>query len=79
MRALAVREENTLYFEAIHPAKIAQASIRLAKGFSAIVSGLNLTNEVFGFYQGSPIWVVQREYYKPTIAGGIRWNLSNDR
>lgn len=57
----------------------AQASIRLAKGFSAIISGLNLTNEVFGFYQGSGIWTIQREYYKPTISAGIRWTLPNER
>lgn len=44
-------------------------------GFTAIVYGLNLTNEVFGFYNGSPIWVNQREYYKPTYAGGLRWSL----
>jgi TonB-dependent receptor len=57
----------------------AQASIRLAKGFSAIVYGLNLNNEVFGFYQGSPIYVAQREYYKTTYAGGLRWSLTPDR
>ncbi len=57
----------------------AQASIRLAKGFTPVVYGLNLTNEVFGFYQGSPIWVIQREYYKPTYAAGLRWSLSSDR
>ncbi|HWC15989.1 MAG TPA: TonB-dependent receptor, partial [Terriglobales bacterium] len=48
----------------------AQGSFRLAKGFSAIVSGLNLTNEVFGFYQGSAIYPIQREYYHPTISAG---------
>ena len=57
----------------------AQGSFRLSHGFSAVVYGLNLTNEVFGFYQGSPIYVVQREYYKPTIAGGIRWSLPQER
>ena len=51
----------------------AQASIRLARGLSAIVYGLNLTNEVFGFYNGSIQYMNQREYYKPTYAGGIRW------
>ncbi len=53
----------------------AQASIRLTKGFSAIVYGLNLNNEVFGFYQGSGIYTIQREYYKPTYAAGLRWSL----
>src|SRR5262249_35029066 len=49
----------------------AQMSVRLAKGFSAIVYGLNANNEVFGFYQGSSIWPIQREYYRPTIAAGL--------
>lgn len=53
----------------------AQGSYRLAKGWTAIVSGLNLNNEVFGFYNGSPQFVVQREYYKPTITFGLRWDL----
>jgi TonB-dependent receptor len=57
----------------------AQASIRLAKGFSAIAYGLNLTNEVFGFYNGSTQYPVQREYYKPTIGGGVRWNPNFER
>jgi TonB-dependent receptor len=54
----------------------AQASLRLAKGFTAVVYGLNLNNEVFGFYQGSPMYPIQREYYKPTYAAGLRWSLS---
>ena len=36
--------------------------------------GLNLTNEVFGFYQGSPQYMIQREFYKPSIAAGLRWS-----
>jgi TonB-dependent receptor len=52
----------------------AQAAVRVATGMSVIVYGLNLTNEVFGFYNGSPQYVVQREFYKPTFAAGIRWN-----
>lgn len=54
----------------------AQGSIRLSKGFSVVVYGLNLTNEVFGFYQGSPQYVVQREYYRTTVAAGLRWTLT---
>lgn len=68
--------DNYLY---AHLQVDAQASIRLAKGFSAVVYGLNLTNEVFGFYNGSPIWPNQREYYKPTIAGGVRWSLPHEK
>jgi hypothetical protein len=50
-----------------------QGSYRLGKGFHLIVSGLNLSNEVFGFYQGSTIYPTQREYYHPTVSAGIRW------
>jgi TonB-dependent receptor len=50
-----------------------QASYKLPKGFQVYAYGLNLNNEVFGFYNGSPKYVVQREYYHPTYAGGIRW------
>jgi TonB-dependent receptor len=53
----------------------AQASYKLFGGFTVYGYGLNLNNEVFGFYNGSPQYVVQREYYHPTYAGGIRWNL----
>jgi TonB-dependent receptor len=57
----------------------AQGSYRIGHGFSAIVYGLNITNEVFGFYQGSPAWPIQREYYKPTVAGGVRWELKPEK
>jgi TonB-dependent receptor len=52
----------------------AQGSVRLARGFSFIAYGLNLTNEVFGFYQGSPQFMIQREYYQPTYSVGFRWS-----
>lgn len=54
----------------------AQASVRLGRGLTAVVYGLNLNNEVFGYYNGSPQYVVQREYYARSIAGGVRWNLN---
>jgi TonB-dependent receptor len=54
----------------------AQASVRLSHGINFIAYGLNLNNEVFGFYQGSPQYMIQREYYKPTYAVGFRWNPS---
>jgi outer membrane receptor protein involved in Fe transport len=57
----------------------AQASVRLGHGLSAVVYGLNMTNEVFGFYQGSPIFVNQREWYKATYAGGFRYNLNREK
>jgi len=57
----------------------AQGSYYLGKGFTAIVSGLNLNNEVFGFYNGSPQYLVQREYYKPTYGFGFRWELGHEK
>ncbi len=51
-----------------------QGSYRLPKGLKLVVYGLNLTNEVFGFYNGSTVWPVQREFYKPTIGAGLRWS-----
>jgi TonB-dependent receptor len=50
-----------------------QGSYRIHKGLQFVASGLNLTNEVFGFYVGSPIYPIQREYYKPTVSFGFRW------
>ena len=41
--------------------------------------GKNLTNEVFGFYNGSPSLPVQREYYKPTIGAGLRWTSTPEK
>lgn len=57
----------------------AQGSVRLGKGLSFIAYGLNLTNEVFGFYQGSSQFMIQREYYQPTYAAGFRWNPSFEK
>ena len=53
----------------------AQASYRLGKGWTALFQGLNLNNEVFGFYNGSPQYFIQREYYGPTYTFGFRWDL----
>jgi TonB-dependent receptor len=50
-----------------------QGSYHFYKGIQAVVSGLNLSNEVFGFYNGSEQYPVQREYYRPTLSFGIRW------
>jgi TonB-dependent receptor len=53
----------------------AQVSYRIPHGHGThfIVSMLNLNNEVFGFYQGSEQFPIQREYYSPTISAGLRW------
>ena len=52
----------------------AQGSYRLPHGFQLIVSGLNLNNEDFGFYYGSPKYDTQREFYHPTYSFGLRWS-----
>jgi TonB-dependent receptor len=46
------------------------------RGLQAIVSMLNLNNEVFGFYTGSERFPIQREYYSRTISLGLRWTLA---
>jgi TonB-dependent receptor len=47
-------------------------------GLQAIVSGLNLNNEVFGFYLGAERYPIQREYYSRTITAGLRWTLGGE-
>jgi TonB-dependent receptor len=64
-----------VYFYA-HTQFDVQGSYRLYKGLSFFAYGLNLSNEVFGFYQGSKIYPNQREYYHPTVAVGMRWSSS---
>jgi hypothetical protein len=58
----------------------AQVSYRLphSRGTHFILSMLNLNNEVFGFYQGSEQYPIQREYYSRTIAVGLRWVSGSD-
>ncbi len=51
-----------------------QGSYRLVHGLQFVMYGLNINNEVFGFYQGSPQYMIQREYYKPSVAAGFRWS-----
>jgi hypothetical protein len=38
-----------------------------------------LNNEVFGFYQGSERYPIQREYYQPAYAFGLRWIIPVSR
>jgi TonB-dependent receptor len=57
----------------------AQGSVRLGKGLSFVAYGLDLNNEVFGFYQGSPKYMIQREYYQPTFAAGFRWSPLHEK
>lgn len=44
-----------------------------------VTAGFNFNNEVFCFYNGSPQYVAQREYYHPTYAGGLRWASSREK
>jgi TonB-dependent receptor len=55
-----------------------QGSYRITHKLSVFAYGLNVNNEVFGFYNGSPQYVVQREYYKPTVAVGLRWSSAGE-
>src|ERR1700687_2773456 len=50
----------------------AQASYAVSRRMQFVVALLNLNNEVFGFYQGSPQYPIQREFYNRTISVGIR-------
>ena len=50
-----------------------QGSVFMGRGLTFVLAALNLNNEVFGFYQGSPQYMIQREYYQPTIQAGFRW------
>ncbi len=56
-----------------------QGSYRLYRGLEVVASGLNLSNEVFGFYTGSVIYPNQREYYHPTVSAGVRWISRTER
>ena len=56
-----------------------QGSYKIARNLSVYAYGLNLNNEAFGFYNGSPQYVVQREYYKPTYAAGLRYTFSREK
>jgi TonB-dependent receptor len=56
-----------------------QGSYKITHSLQVYAYGLNLNNEVFGFYNGSPQYVVQREYYKPTYAAGLRYTLNHER
>jgi hypothetical protein len=61
------------------PLRLSSSTIYLGKGFTAVASGLNLNNAVFGFYMGSPQFFIQREYYKPTFSFGLRWELGREK
>jgi TonB-dependent receptor len=56
-----------------------QGSYRLNRGFSLMAYGLNLNNELFGFYNGQPKYMVQREYYEPTFGLGLSWSPTHEK
>ncbi len=58
-----------------HTQMDAQGSYRLKGVLELVVSVLNLNNEAFGFFQGSPQYPTQREYYGRTFTVGVK--LSN--
>lgn len=76
---LGLRGPNGDVYLYAHTQLDAQASIRLKRRLQLIVSGLNLNNEVFGFYQGSPQYPIQREFYDRTFMFGLRWSSSSER
>src|SRR5262249_10627160 len=51
----------------------AQASYLLPDGIQILVNVLNLNNAVFGFYQGSKRFPIQREFYGRTFSLGLRF------
>jgi TonB-dependent receptor len=57
----------------------AQAGVRLYRSLKLELVGLNLNNEVFGFYNGSPQYMTQREYYKPTYSASLRWTSGSNK
>ena len=72
------RPNGTNYFYA-HTQVNAQSFFYVGKDLTILASGQNMNDEVFGFYNGSPQYMVQREYYKPTYSGGLRCNLHREQ
>ncbi len=68
---------SDIYFYS-HVQVDAQGTFNLYHGLKLQVSGLNLNNEVFGFYQGSAKYMIQREYYQPTYSFGLRWSSGKE-
>jgi len=74
-----IRGPNGDQYTYAHTQLDLQGTYRLHGGLKFVVSFLNLTNEVFGFYQGSPIYPIQREFYGRTYMFGMRWSNSRER
>jgi len=56
-----------------------QGSYQMKYGLTILAYGLNLNNEVFGFYNGQKQYFVQREYYQPTVALALRWSPTHEK
>jgi TonB-dependent receptor len=75
---LGLRGPNGDIYTYAHTQLDLQGSYRIKGGLKFLASILNLNNEVFGFYQGSPQYPTQREFYSRTFALGLRWSNSNE-
>jgi TonB-dependent receptor len=51
-----------------------QGSVRVKGGLSLMFAVLNISDEVFGFYNGSKQYMNQREFYHPTYEIGFHWD-----
>lgn len=56
-----------------------QGTVRLYRGLNLLAYGQNLTNEPFGYYNGDPKYMIQREYYKQTLAFGLKYYLGGEK
>jgi TonB-dependent receptor len=59
--------DNHLQFDA-------NATVEMTPQVRLVVQGLNLSNEVFGFYQGSAATPIQREFYGRTLFIGFKYS-----
>ena len=75
---LGLRGPNGDVYTYAHTQLDLQGTYRISGGLKFLASILNLNNEVFGFYQGSPIYPTQREFYSRTFAFGLRWSNTNE-
>jgi hypothetical protein len=75
---LGIKGPNGDTYLYAHTQLDAQGAFRMYRGLQLIVAGLNLTNEVFGFYNGSPQYPIQREFYKPSYMFGLRYTFASE-
>ena len=75
---LGLRGPNGDIYTYAHTQLDLQGSYRIKGGLKFLASILNLNNEVFGFYQGSPQYPTQREFYSRTFSFGLRWSNSKE-